>query len=222
MLRNNLSTRPFYNDRAVKAAIGLLALAALALTVFNGSEIIRLRTQSADVRQTIAQNERQAREMRDKAAAIRRSIDREKLNLIQLAAREANTLIDRRAFSWTELLNQFQSTLPPDVRIAGVSPQVDDEGRMLVAVSVFSRRIEDLEDFMDALEKTKAFSGILSRQDDPQEDGTLRSNLQAYYDPPAAPSAVPPAPTSESGKGGGNVTAPGNATAVSVPAGGVR
>lgn len=222
MLRTNLSTRPFYNDRAVRSALGVLALVALALTVFNVSEIIRLRSQSGDARQAIAQNEQQARDRREKARGIRQSIDRDRLNVVQLAAREANTLIDRRAFSWTELLNQFQSTLPPDVRIAGVAPQVDDAGRMLVAISVFSRRIEDLDAFMDALEETKAFTLVLSRQDDPQQDGTLRSSLQAYYAPAAAGSAVPTAPASESGKGGaGNVSAPGNATAA-VPAGGAR
>ena len=66
-------------------------------------------------------------------------------------------------------------------------------------ISVFSKRIEDLEEFMDALEKTGAFSGVLSRSDQPDEDGTLRSELQAYYTPVDGRPA-PPA-TSESGKG---------------------
>ena len=41
-LRTNLSTRPFYNDRAVRAGLALLALVALGLTVFNAVEIMRL------------------------------------------------------------------------------------------------------------------------------------------------------------------------------------
>ena len=40
---------------------------------------MRLQGQSRDARQTIAQNDAQAREMRDKAQVIRRSIDKEKL-----------------------------------------------------------------------------------------------------------------------------------------------
>ena len=218
MLRTNLSTRAFYNDRAVRAALAALALVALALTAFNISEIVRLRTQSSDRRQTIARNDQQASEMRDKAVRIRQSIDREKLNAVQLAAREANMLIDRRAFSWTELLNQFQSTLPPDVRIGRVSPQVGTDGRMLVAITVYSRRIEDLDGFMDALQNTRSFSEVLSRSDDPQEDGTLHSEVQAYYHPPEGPSTAAPTPASESGKGGRNAS-PGNATPGTVPAG---
>jgi hypothetical protein len=198
MLRNNLSTRPFYNERAVRTGLAALAALAIGLTVFNAYEIIRLQGQSRDARQTIAQNEAQGRDLREKAQVIRRSIDKEKLAVVQTAANEANGLIDRRTFSWTELLNQFQETLPPDVRIGGVMPQRDDQGRRLVQVSVFSRRVEDLEEFMNALEQTGAFSGVLSRADQQDEAGTLQSQLQAYYTPSTA-AAV--APTSDSGKG---------------------
>jgi len=210
MLRNNLSTRPFYNDRAVRTGLGALAALAILLTVFNAYEIIRLQGQSRDARQTIAQNEAQARDMRDKAQVIRRSIDKEKLAVVQTAANEANALIDRRTFSWTELLNQFQATLPPDVRIAGVLPQSDEQGRRLVQISVFSKRVEDLEEFMDALEKTGAFSGVLSRADQPDEAGVLQSQLQAYYSPSTAV-AVPPA--SDPGKGAAANGSAGNVSA---------
>jgi hypothetical protein len=207
VLRNNLSTRPFYNERAVRTGLAALAALAVVLTLFNVYEIMRLQRHSRDSRQTIAQNEAQALDARDQAAMIRRSIDREKLAAVQIAANEANVLIDRRTFSWTELLNQFQATLPADVRIAGVTPQNDTQGRRLVQISVLSKRIEDLEDFMAALEKTGAFSGVLSRSDQPDEAGQLRSELQAYY----TPTAVAPPPASDPGKdGGAQNTSPAN------------
>jgi hypothetical protein len=212
MLRTNLSTRPFYNDRGVRAGLAIVAALAVGLTLFNAFEIIQLQGQSRDARQTIAQNDAQARDLREKAAAIRRGIDRTKLNAVQLAAREANGLIDRRTFSWTELLNQFQSTLPPDVRIAGVMPGVDTEGRRLVQITVFERRIEDLEAFMDALEKTGAFTDVLSRSDQPNEDGTIQSALEVHYLPAETRAASQPGATSESGGASGNST-PANATA---------
>ena len=223
MLRTNLSTRPFYNDRAVRAALGVVGLIALGLTLFNAYEIIRLRSQNSDARQTIASNDAQARALRDQAQEIRRSIDRSRLAAVQLAAGEANALIDRRTFSWTELLNQFQATLPPDVRIGGVTPQVESDGRRTVNITVFSRRIEDLEQFMDALDKTGAFAGVMSRADRPAEGGGLQSDVQAFY----LPAAVRPAPSSESGKGApGNQTpanqTPANQTPANVSAGGAR
>lgn len=213
MLRTNLSTRPFYNDRAVKALLVVVGLLTLGLTLFNAAEILQLQGQTRDARETIARNDAQSRDLRTKAAEIRRSVDTAKLAAVQTAAREANVLIDRRTFSWTELLNHFQSTLPPDIRIAGVMPQIDNDGRRLVQISVFSRHIEDLEVFMDALEKTGAFSGVLPRSDRTDEDGITRSELQAYYTPVAGRATAAPPAASEPGKMPANATPPGNASA---------
>ncbi len=138
---------------------------------------------------------------------------------MQTAAREANVLIDRRAFSWTALLNQFQLTLPPDVRIASVSPNVDDDGRDERARSAaFARRVEDLTEFIDALETTGHFTECArGRTQAVEEDGTWRAELQGYYGVPAAGAATAPRPSSEAGK-----ETPANVSAASTAAGGVR
>lgn len=201
MLRTNLSTRPFYNDRAVRTGLAVLALIALGLTIFNAIEILRLERAGREARQAVSQNAAQAREMREKARVIRQSINQSALQAVQVSARDANALIDRRAFSWTALLNHFQATLPADVRIGSVTPQVDDDGRMLVAIQVFARRAEDLSEFIDALETTGAFSDVLPRQSSVEEDGTWRAAIQGYYSLPPKEQAVPATSPSEPGKG---------------------
>ena len=215
MIRTNLSTRPFYNTRLVRAALVAIAVVAAGLTVFNAVELWRLQQANRELGQSVNQNERDARELLQKARTVQQSIDKAQLALVDAAAREANTLIDRRAFSWTELLSQFQATLPASVRIVSVEPQVDKEGRMLVAIQVRSQSQEDLDSFIAALEKSGAFGDVLSRSDAAVvEDGTLLSALQAYYNVvPAA--AIPPPPASEPDK-----DAPANRTAASVVAGG--
>lgn len=201
MLRTNLATRPFYNDRAVRVAIGAVALVVSGLTVFNAVRGWQLQTANRELGLAVQQSDREARGLRQQAQVIRQSINKERLSIVQAEARVANELIDRRAFSWTELLNQFQITLPGDVRIAAVQPQIDPEGRMLLAMTVISRRIEDLDEFIEALEKTGAFTGVLSRLDSAEPDGTLRSVLQGYYSRPAAtgpaPATVPRSQASE-------------------------
>jgi hypothetical protein len=210
MLRTNLATRPFYNERLVRVGLGLMALAVIGLTLFNIVQIVTLRSRGAAVRTQADAAEREAGRLQAEARRIRQGINREQLAAVQNAAREANQLIDRRAFSWTELFNRFEKTLPADVRIASVTPQVDATGRMLVAVTVVSRRVEDLDEFIEALEKTGAFSQMLWRQEEAQEDGTLRSVIQGYYLAPAAtavadattPPAAEQAPTGSATAGG--------------------
>ncbi|MDP2322077.1 MAG: hypothetical protein Q8O42_22395 [Acidobacteriota bacterium] len=222
MLRTNLSTRPFYNTRGVRIGLAAVGVIVAGLTVFNTVELWRLQRANRDLGRTVVENEGAARELREKARAVQQTIDRTQLSQVSSAAREANALIDRRAFSWTELLNQFQATLPPEVRISSVQPQVDNAGRLLVAFTVQSRRQEDLDSFIEALESTGVFLDVLSRQDSSNEDLSLTSVLQAYYNlpPPAIttpPAANPPPPASEPGE-----AAPANRSAANVVAGGRR
>jgi hypothetical protein len=188
----NLATRPFYNERLVRLVLALVSLLVLALAAFNVVQVMRLTSRDAEVRRQADAAEAEAERLRAEARAISQTINRDQLAAVQAASREANQLIDRRAFSWTDLFNRFEATLPGDVRISSVTPQLDQQGRMLVAVTVVSRRVEELDEFIEALEKTGAFREVLSRTEEAQEDGTLRSVIQGYYRPPTAPPAATP------------------------------
>lgn len=213
MIHSNLSTRPFYNTRVVRVGLIVCAVVAAGLTVFNAVELWRLQRANRELGLSVTQNENEARDLRQKARTVQQSIDKSQLSLVEAAAREANALIDRRAFSWTELLNQFQATLPPMVRIVSVQPQVDADGRLLVAMTVRSRQQEDLDAFIEALEKSGAFRDVLSRSDASEDDGALVSVLQAYYTV-AQPEATVRPLASEPGR------APATPSAANVAAGG--
>lgn len=203
MLHTNLATRPFYNDRAVRLGIAAAVLVAAAFTAFNVAQILTLNGRNAELAGQAGAAEAHANGLRQQAMEIRQQLNADDVAQLQAAANEANGLIERRAFSWTDLFNRFEQTLPADVRVASVQPQIDTAGRMLVVATVYSRRIEDLDEFIEQLHETQAFSGVLSRQDDLEEDGTLRSVIQGYYAPSAAaPTAAPaadppPAPAAE-------------------------
>ena len=89
-----------------------------------------------------------------------------------------------------DALQPLEATLPPDVRLMQVQPQTADDGRMIVSLTVVSRQIEDLDTFIERLEATGAFRGVISRSDDALEDGTIESTLQGYYAQAANPAAA--------------------------------
>lgn len=198
MLRSNLATRPFYNDRAVRFVIGLAIVLVAALTAFNVLQVLSLNARATETSERAEMAEARTAQLRQRATTITQEMDAARVAATQGAAREANQLIERRVFSWTELFNRFEHTLPADVRISAVEPQFDREGRMLLSVTVVSRRVEDLNAFMDQLEASGGLRDVLSRQDDPMEDGTLRSVIQGYYTPVASAAQAAPSPaTSE-------------------------
>jgi hypothetical protein len=179
--RINLSTRPFYNDRAVHAVLILAAVAVLAFTIFNLWEVYVLSGRQAEVQARLARAESQTRQLREQAVAVRRAINPKELEATVAAAREANLLIERRVFSWTEVLNQFETTLPPTVRISSVRPRIERDGTMRVEVVVLARTVEAVDTFIENLEKRGAFSGVLSREEFVNEDGLIQASLEGRY-----------------------------------------
>ncbi len=191
MLRTNLSTRPFYNERLVHAVLGLVTVAAIAFTAYNAARIVTLRQRLAALEQTAVANEAETARLRAEAEQVRRGLDQQEIQKIASAAAEANAIIDSRVFSWSELFERFEDTLPPDVRIVSVSPRVDRSGRMMIAMIVVSRRPEDVALFVDEMEKTGAFRNVLSSQETVNDEGLLETVLEGQYlRQPASAAAV--------------------------------
>ena len=181
MLRTNLATRPFYNERIVHLVVALAALVVLVLTVYDAAAWLGLRRHHADLVAQVSGAESRAAELQRDAARLRRSLNRQEVESVARAASEANALIDRRTFSWTGLLGRFESTLPSDVRILSVSPKVDQDGNMVVRIVVASRQAEDVEAFVEKLAETKAFAGMLSHEEVLNQDGMLEVTLEGRY-----------------------------------------
>ena len=194
MIRTNLSTRPFYNDRAVSVWLGLLAALVIGTTLLNVGSVIRYSESDSVLATQAAQDTERAAALRADAAKLRASVDLKQVDLISTEARLANDLIDRRVFSWTELFNQSK-TLPPEVRITAVRPNVDRDGRILLLVNLVSRGVDDVNQFMENLEQTKAFMGLLTREEHVNDTGQLEATLESFYTPPRADAAAVPAAT---------------------------
>ena len=180
MLRANLSTRPFYNERAVQLLLVLAGVIVVALTVFNVSRILSLSNQNTGLSSRASSDRAEAQRLRGEAAAIRRGINQAELKTIVAAAQEANMLIDQRTFSWTEFFNHIEETLPPDVMLTEVKPSFQEEAT-IISMSVLGRRPEDVDDFMEELEATGAFDQVLPKLRDETEDGLVRVLITSVY-----------------------------------------
>ena len=145
MLRTNLSTKPFYNERAIHSVLAFAGLVVIALTVFNLMQIVLLTRRQSDLNVRQAAAETQARGLRSRASSVRQSVDPKQLEATSGAAREVNVLIGERLFSWTDLLNRLATTLPDEVRITAMRPRVEKDGSVTVVMAVIGRRVEDID-----------------------------------------------------------------------------
>lgn len=191
MIRTNLSTRPFYNEGAVRSWLTILAIVAVAATMFNGSRVLRYSRSDTALATQASRDEARATEVRATAATLRTSVDTKQVDAASVEARQANDLIDRRTFSWTELFNRLETTLPPEVRITSVRPSLDRDRRIMLMMTVLARGVDDVNEFMERLEATGAFVNLLSREERITDSGQLVAALECEYVHPA-PEQVKP------------------------------
>jgi Tfp pilus assembly protein PilN len=186
MIRTNLSTRPFYNERAVRGWLAAIAVVIVVATTYNVARIIRYSNSDTVLRTQASSDEARTADLRIRAARLRASVDTKEIDNASIEARQANDLIDRRTFSWTELFNRFETTLPDNVRIAAVKPRVDPKRGFLLTITVLAKSVEDVNRFMDNLEDTGAFDGVSATQERFDDQGLLNAQLEARYVPGAA------------------------------------
>jgi Tfp pilus assembly protein PilN len=188
VLRTNLSTRPFYNERAIHLLLGLVAVIVVILTAFNALRIVSLSRQNTELSSLINNDRTEAQKLTREAQRVRAGINQDELKSTADAADVANALIDQRTFSWTEFFNRIEETLPPDVMLSSVRPSVGDEGTV-VQMSVIGRRAEDVDEFIEKLEATGAFENVLPTQEEQSDDGLRHFVVRANYNGAAVDAA---------------------------------
>jgi hypothetical protein len=163
-LRLNLSSAPQENNRpfllaaAVAGTLSLLALAILAHAAVRSWQANRsLRADTAHWEQEIRANRQrqQALKIYFQSPPARRVLDR---------AAFLNSLIGERSFPWTKIFMDLEQTLPAGVRIVKISPRLVS-GRAEVELEVGAASDEGKIQFLEAIEKSRVFSGLQVKQE---------------------------------------------------------
>lgn len=180
MVRTNLATRPFHDDRIFRVAVAVVIVLLVGATGYNAVSWARLASRQSALGAHAAGAEREAARLRAEAAGVRTRIDPREVASVAAAAREANHLIDRRTFSWSGLFAQLEATLPADVRVKAVQPRVAD-GVFHLVIAAEAKRVDDLEAFIVALEKTGAFSAVSPLEESSGEGGVIEAVIDGRY-----------------------------------------
>ena len=192
MIRTNLATRPFYNERRVRLWLAGLAILVATATLLNVAWIVEYSRTDTELKDAAAADEARADELRAEARRLRASVDATRTAMTSMEVGLANGLIDRRAFSWTELFNRFEATLPENVRLTVVAPRVESDRHVALALNVSARSVADIDQFMENLEDTGVFANMLSREERVTDDGVVEASIEGLYMP--APRSESPAP----------------------------
>jgi type IV pilus assembly protein PilN len=156
----NLASEPFRRDRAMlvaSAAVGILLVATLTvlITLANADNL-----QLADLRKEVAQLRGQiaaaTKQQANFEAVIRKPENAQVLELSVFL----NTLLSRKAISWTRILGDLEKTMPPSVKVLNIQPYVTGRNQVVLSLQVGSEGAEPVIQFYKALEGSDLFGGV--------------------------------------------------------------
>ena len=90
MIRTNLSTRPFYNERSVRLILLAVAIVVVAFTAFNASRVLRYSRSDTRLATQASRDEARAADLRQQAVRLRNTVDPKQVDFASADARQAN------------------------------------------------------------------------------------------------------------------------------------
>ena len=157
----NLAREPFRRDRANLVGSGFAALLLIGTLAVLISLSLTERDQSRDTQASLTRVTRQLNALGNDQAKIDASMrlpgNEEVLDRSVLL----NTLIRRKAISWTKIFSDLDTVTPPNVRILAIRPTVNAQGGLLLDMQVAADTPEPIIAFMAKLEGSDVFGSVL-------------------------------------------------------------
>lgn len=230
----NLATQPYEDVQRFFVRWGLALFAIVLLTgglVYAAANaFFSWRRVDSDIRYVRAQIAERDREKATAEAVLARPENRDTRD----RSRFLNSLIARKAFSWTDVFTDMEKIMPPRLRMVSMRPTVNDQDQLELVLTVggtsrdgaiqLVRRLEESPHFMRA-EILKESEAATVQGGDP-----IHFEISAIYVPPFAQRRMAVAEGETAAKGsaeasadskqkGGAVNVPSNNQAQGPPAG---
>jgi type IV pilus assembly protein PilN len=182
----NLASQPYEDARqfwmrwgSAAIALGLLTLVLLAADITGWVNARRDRAAIAQKRAMIAERDR-----------IRANAERI-LNLPENRSTRdqsqfLNELIERKAFSWTRVLENLEKVMPPRVHLISINPQLDEDNQLGLKMTVAGDSRDRAIELARRMEESRRFSqtNIVSERSERSTTGdTELFDIVAYYIP---------------------------------------
>jgi type IV pilus assembly protein PilN len=180
----NLASEPFRRDRPLLVGSAVLAVALTLLLIYQVLTIVSERRQAADIRIAI---DRQSAQLRSIAAqqgklnaTLRMPVNSEVLERSLFL----NTLIQRKAISWTRIFADLEKVMPYNVKLVSVRlPEVDSNNQVLLDMVVGAQTVPPILELFKKLEDSPQFGNTSVQSSAPpsQTDPFYRYHVTVTY-----------------------------------------
>lgn len=181
----NLASQPFRNRALPWTIAGVLTIASLLALVFLISKSNQTNRRTAEIEREVDVQRRQISELERRAEEIKRSLTPEQLQTLQAA----QSLVERKRFSWARLFADLEGALPASVRVKRISVRdVARRGERTIAeleLVVVSKNPADATAMITKMDEAGIFQAELVEQNLEKEGNANNtvSSLRVLYQP---------------------------------------
>lgn len=156
-LNINLASQP-YEDAGrfyltwIPLTLGLLALAIITTTLawHRHQESRTVRSQLAEKQQQVAQLDKEYNDARTTLDLPQNSGTRDQSQFL-------NELFRLKSFSWTKVLSDLETVMPPGVQVVSIKPEINPQGQVQFTLVVAADRREDAIELARRMEASPRF-----------------------------------------------------------------
>jgi Tfp pilus assembly protein PilN len=181
----NLASQPFRNRALPWTIAGVITVASLLALVFLISRSSQTTRRAAEVEREVDGQRQQISALERRAEEIKQALTPEQLENL----RAAQSLVDRKRFSWARLFADLEGALPGSVRVKRISVRdVALRGERTVAeleLVVVSKNPADATTMIMEMDRAGIFRAELIEQNLQKERGETgtESTLRVLYQP---------------------------------------
>lgn len=204
----NFARTPFRNNTPYYLGYGLGALLIVIFTAYNAWAYVNYSRSNLELETTYATNRAKLESLRREAIDLQSKIDKVDLGSLNGRAEFTNTLLERRRFSWTDLLNSLEEAQVYQVRLLSLLPRIQANGILIDARAV-AHDLKSMWNFQQNLQIHPKFRRVYpGGWTKSTEEGEIVFNLAFNYFPQGAPEGAQ-GPTPQEAGLPGFVEAPG-------------
>lgn len=180
----NLASEPFRRDRPMLVAASISLLALVALLIFQIMTVISERRQAAVVRTAIDRLNAQIHTVSAEQNKLNGTLRQPENAEVLERSLFLNTLIERKAISWSKIFADLEKVLPYNVRLVSVRlPEVDSENEVLLDMLVGAKEVGPVLELLRKLEASPQFGApeVPSSVPPSQTDPFFRYRVTVRY-----------------------------------------
>ena len=187
----NLASQPYEDARqfwtrwgTAAGAAGLLTLVLLTMTITGWFNARRDHQTMAEIRSQIADRDRRRTEAETTLNLPGNRTTRDESRVI-------NELIERKAFSWTLVLENLEKVMPTRVHLVSISPELDEDNQLAMKMTVAGDSYDKAIELARRMEESRRFAQTNINQvrntQNTQGGDTEQFDIAAIYIPETAP-----------------------------------